>query len=474
MYDFNANCVKAYQLAISLRLEPAKVLIEQEKKDHPQNIVPFFIENYIDFFILFLNEDPAEYADRKNNKKTRLSIIESGPTNSPLRDFMVSVVELQWAAIDIKFGNRWAAGWEFRDALRTAKANQQRFPEFSPSLMISGPLQMAAAAVPKGYRWLTGLIGVSGNIEKGKLQIKQFLNAKDPWAKLFMDEGIFYHCYFMFHMLNQQDEALAFIKQQKLDVVNNHLFTFMAANLYLNHKQSQLAKAVITGRNQSSDYMTSTVWDFEMAYAKLYHLEPDANQYFNRFIQNFKGNFYLKEVWHRLSFYYLLQGNQQEYLRCRNMVLKVGKQETDADKRAYNEAKSGKVPHLLLLKARLLSDGGFHKEAMLALEGKNSNDFTNPSEKLEFVYRVARIYDDLQQSDKAIATYLSAIELGKSSTEYFAARAALQIGLIYEKRKQNSLAIQYYQQCIDFEGHDYENSLEQKAKAGIARCRNEQ
>ncbi len=57
-----------------------------------------------------------------------------------------------------------------------------------------------------------------------------------------------------------------------------------------------------------------------------------------------------------------------------------------------------------------------------------------------------------------------------TSTEYYAARAALQIGLIHEEKKNFSKAQEFYQKCIDLEGHDFENSLEQKETSGIERC----
>ncbi|MCA6452694.1 MAG: hypothetical protein IM582_05885, partial [Chitinophagaceae bacterium] len=52
-------------------------------------------------------------------------------------------------------------------------------------------------------------------------------------------------------------------------------------------------------------------------------------------------------------------------------------------------------------------------------------------------------------------------------------RAALQIGQIYEKRGQKALAISYYQKCLDMDDHEYKDSLDQKAKSGIARCKGE-
>jgi tetratricopeptide (TPR) repeat protein len=471
-FEFNKNCTEAYHAAISLKLDGSRRLIEREKKENPDNIIPYFLENYLDFFELFLNEDPKQFAALKDNKKKRLSIIQRGPDNSPLKGFMQSVIYLQWAAVDIKFGNRMNAGFGFRDALKTIKENQKRFPQFTPNLMISGPVQMTASTVPKGYKWLSSLVGISGNMATGKKQMDAFLAAKDPWAALFRDEGIFYFCYLQFYLLNEPDNALEYIAKEKLDLVNNHLFTFMAANLYLNNKQSEKTKTIVYSRNKSNEYMRTTVWDFELAYAHLFHLDADAEKYFKQFLQQFKGSYYVKDAWHKLSFHYLIQGKMDEYNRAIKKVLTVGKQDAEADKRAYKEAVSGKVPNVTLLKARLLNDGGYHKEALQVLVGKSSKDFPDVKERLEFTYRLGRIYDDLGLKEKAIEAYEATYKNGKNFSEYFAARAAWQTGLIYEDKKQCAKAIEYYNKCVDLEGHDFENSLEQKAKAGIERCKN--
>lgn len=470
-FEFSTNCVKAYEAVISLKLNHAASLINQEKKANPDNMVPYFLENYIDFFELFLNEDPKKFTELKANKKKRLAYIQSGPSNSPLKGFMQSVMYLHWAAVDAKFGNKMTAGLGFRDALKTIKENQKKFPDFTPNLMISGPVQMAASTVPKGYQWLSSLVGISGNLETGKKQMDKFLNANDSWAKLFKDEGIFYHCYLQFYLLNEPEEALVYIQKSKLDLVNKHLFTFMSANLYLNNKQSQKTKSIVHNRNKSPEYMETTVWDFELAYAHLFHLDPEAEIYFKNFLQHFKGSYYVKDAWHKLSFHYLISGNMVEYQKAIKMVINSGRQDSEADKRAHKEAITGIKPNILLLKARLLSDGGYHKEALNVLAGKSSSNFSEFSEKLEFTYRLGRIYDDLGYKDKAIEAYLATLQNGSNSKEYYAARAALQIGLIYEANRNFTKAIEFYNRCINLEDHDFENSLEQKAKAGIQRCK---
>src|SRR5690606_20326700 len=106
------------------------------------------------------------------------------------------------------------------------------------------------------------------------------------------------------------------------------------------------------------------------------------------FVNNFKGKFYVKEALQRLSWAYFLKGDMATAKRYRNLVLQRGNTETDADKQALKEAKSGKWPDPLLLKARLMSDGGFYEEARDLLLTKRSNDFPTVAHKLEYAYRL--------------------------------------------------------------------------------------
>lgn len=470
-FDFNTVCVQAYQQALTLRIDGAQQLLNQEKQRNPNNLAPHFIENYIDFFILFLNEDARERANRIGNWKARLALMEQAPDSSPLKLFTKSIINLHWAVIEIKFGNRWAAGWAFRDAFKLARTNESKFPQFTPNLMITGPMQMAASTIPNGYKWLSNLLGIKGTMAQGQANIQQFLRSGDSWARLFMNEGIFYQCYMQFYLLNQPDQALQFIRTRRLDLVNNHLFTFMAANLSLNNKQSAQTQAIVKARNMGPEYLNTAIWDFELAYAKLNHLEADAGFYLERYLSRFKGKFYVKECWMKLATHYLLQNNMDQYQRCIRQVLTQGSLISDADKRALREAKSGKIPNLLLLKARLLNDGGYQQEALTLLAGKSSASFEKEEEKLEFMYRVARIYDDLDRIPEAMQAYQSTIQMGKHRTEYYAARSALQMGLLYEKRGDKARAIEFFNLCISMENHDFKDSLDQKAKAGIGRCK---
>jgi tetratricopeptide (TPR) repeat protein len=231
---------------------------------------------------------------------------------------------------------------------------------------------------------------------------------------------------------------------------------------------------VINNRNKSADYLQIPAWDFELAYANLNHLElPGAIAGFERFTKTFKGNFYLKDAYQKLSWAYYLQGNIAAAEAARKNVLSRGNTDSDADKKANKDAKTGVWSNPILLKARLLNDGGYHKEAYAMLEGKKSTDFKTAEEQLEFIYRVARVYDDLGYDAKAIDAYEDVIRVGIDRKEYFASRAALQIAYIYEKQGKKAEAIKFYERCIAMDDHEYKDSIDQRAKSGIARCKGE-
>src|SRR5882762_3008208 len=222
-FDFSNSCQQAYREIIQLKLSAGQKMLDAEKKKDPNNLIPAFLENYIDFFILFFNEDPAEYQSRKDMLDKRIQWMSEGPESSPFYLFTKSVIHFQWAAIKIKFGNNWDAGWEFRRSFLQSKENQQRFPGFQPAVMLSGAMQVVAGTIPDGYKWLSGLLGIKGNLGAGMLQLEHFLSSADAWAVLYHDEAVFYYLYLKFYIENKHEEVFSFIRQNALDVQHNYL-----------------------------------------------------------------------------------------------------------------------------------------------------------------------------------------------------------------------------------------------------------
>jgi hypothetical protein len=470
VFDFNTRCQQAYREIIQLKLQNGQELLDAEKRAHPDNLIPYFLENYIDFFVLFYNEDPQDYNARIGNLDQRLRRMDKGSDKSPFYLFTKSVIHFQWAAVRIKFGYHWDAGWQLRRAYLQIKENTKKFPSFKPNLVFNGAMQVAVGTIPEGYKWLSNLLGMKGSIKTGMESLEMFLDSKDNLSQVFHDEASFYYLYLKFYMQNDREGVFEFIRNAKLDVRNNHLLTYLAVNLSLNNQQSENARRILLERNTGPEYLSSPAWDLEMGYIAISHLESDAATYFESFIKEFKGKFYLKDALQKLSWHYYLQGNQEQANYYRSLIPSLGSTDTDADQQALKEAESGKWPNKLLLQARLLNDGGYHSEALRLLQGKRLTDFNVIEDKLEFAYRVGRIYDDMNRDDEAILFYRQSIVVGEKRREHFAARAALHIGYIYESKNDKTEALKWFERCLRMKDHDFKNSLDQRAKAGIERC----
>lgn len=471
VYEFNSTCQQAYQEIIKLKINNGIALIEKAKQQNPDNLIPIYLESYVDLVSLFFNEDAAEYALKKPKLEERIKLLEQGPQNSPFYRFCLSEAYVQKAFIEIKFTENWRASWDIRKAFILIKDNKRLFSTFTPNDLIYGGLQTVIATIPSGYSFFANLIGLSGSMEDGMTLLRNFANSSDPYAKLLSSESAFIYCYVTYHIGNKKLDVFTFIQNKKLDLVNNYLLGYMAANLAIADKRLEMSKNIIQNRNKSAEYYNLPIWDYEMGFIKLDHLETqEAINYFESYLAKFKGNFYLKDTYLKLSWCYYLEGNIKAAEAARMNILKKGTTDTDADKQALKDAKSGVWPNTLLLKARVLSDGGYFQEALSLLNGKNINSFTLEQEKLEYEYRLGRIYDDLNKNEDAIQYYTAAINIGLTSKEYYAARAAVQIGEIYEREGKKKLAVTYFEKCISLKDHEYKNSLDQRAKAGIERC----
>ena len=470
-YNWNDKSQQIYDAITSLRIPEARKWLEVEKKTSPQNLINPLLESYADFYQLFFNENKSEYEKLYPLFEKRLEVFESGPKQSPYYLYCIGVTHLHKSLVSIRFDKNIDAALEFRKAYLTFKDNKKVFPKFTQGDVYYGLMTTIIGTVPKAYQWMANVLGMTGKITEGNAIVLKYINSKDEYSARARNEALFVYPYLLMNFEGNQEKTFAFLESAPYNFKKNQYQAYMAVNLYLNHQQSSKALSIVQEMEISDAYLPLPFWQYEIGYAYINELKLEkAQKAFAEFVTTFKGNFYVKDAYERLSWIAYIQGDTKKAAAYRNGVLSLGNQITDADKLAFQNAKKGSWPHPVLLKARLLSDGGYQSQAIAVLAGKTSNDFTTDADKTEFAYRLGRIYDLMKDDENAIRFYKSAIEKGENLPEYFAARAALQIGLIYEQKGLFSKAIEYFNSCIAMKNHAFKNSLDQKAKSGIQRC----
>lgn len=470
-YEFTKTCQLAYYQMLSLHFSEGKKLLEQEKQRNPDNLMPYFVENYADFFTLAINEEKSELNRLSPGRNFRLTQLQKGPADSPWYLYTQAEINLQWAFVNLKFENYYTAFFQIQKAYSQLIENQKKFPSFIANKKSLGLLHALIGTIPDSYKWAARILGFSGTVTQGMNELEEVISYSHKTPFLFYDETR-YICIFLEMNIHNDIPAAWALTQQKgfPDTKTNPLACFVVADVAWKNGNTDKSIEILTNTDFSAGMFQFTYLDYLLGLCKMSRLDEDANVPLERFIANFRGQNYLRDAYQKLAWYYFLHNKEDQYRYYISFCKTSGAAFTDSDKQATKEAIGGVAPNPLLLKVRLLQDGGYYQRALVLLKGKSDADFLSMKDKIEFNYRSGRIYHEWGKSEEAIHYYENTIKTGENYPYYFAANAALQLGFIYEKKGDKQKAIQYYRKCIAMKNTDYKNSLDQKAKAGLNRC----
>ena len=136
------------------------------------------------------------------------------------------------------------------------------------------------------------------------------------------------------------------------------------------------------------------------------------------------------------------------------------------------QKRSYAIPHTGLLKARLLCDGGYFAQADSIIRSIDPDLLDQTAYQLEYHYRKGRIFQLTGKANPAIDEYNLAFFEGRSLPFTFATRSALQLGIIYEEMKNYSLALQWYNSCLEtYRSFHTAEGVEQTAEKGRDRMK---
>ncbi len=461
----------AYDNIVHLKLELAKDQIAKIKKEEPNNLLVLHLENYVDFFTVFLNEEKDEFKRLEKNKKIRLRKIEKeGDPNSPYYLFVQAEINLQWALVRAKFDQVLKAASESYNAYKLLTLNQERFPEFIANKKSLSAIHVLVESIPGLVR---KLFNIKGSIALGTEEIEEVISYSEKHDFLYRKEAIAIYSYILFHQNNEKDKAWKYLNESEMDPVANPLACFLMSTMAMKLGENDYAIELLENRPQGNEYSTFHYLEFVLGKAKLNQLDPEANIHFKNFLNNFEGQHYIKEAYQKLAWYELVVNNNNvpRYKFYMRQAQKEGEELIDGDKQAQKEAKRKNIPHPILLKARLQYDGGYLQSAYRILI-ENAHLFSNSNHhEIEYYYRLGRVTQALGNSFDAINYYNLVIQKGENSELYYACNSALQIALIFEGQKNKRQAIRYFERCLDMQPSDYKNSLHQKAKSGLDRVK---
>ncbi len=468
-FDFNSNCKQAYRAIFDLRLSDAKNLIEKEKAKNPNNGITLLLENYVDYFTLLASENKSDYERLKRLKSSRLSALEKKDKNSPYYLFTQAEINLQWGMLESKFQDYFSSAMNIRKADKLLSTNAAKHPDFLPNKKSAGLIDVIFGSIPSNLKRVVSTFGIKGNSQNGIRTLEHLMKAlPKTYYDFYKDEVVFFLCYIETELVHNKSNYNKIIGYTETLGSTSLLKAYLQGYVSIRSAQNDKAITYLSKRPKGSSYIDFPAMDYLLGNAKLNRMDPDANLYLNAFIKEYKGINYVKDAHLKLAYYYYLKGDNNRYQSHLNMVKSHGDLFDEKDKQALKEANE-QVPDIDLLKARLYFDGGYYSKALAQLRNITPSTLKFQRDQIEFHYRLGRIYDESGKHSEAISHYIGSIDIGEQTTYYYAANAALSIGSIYEKRNDKSKAAAFYKRAIAMKNHEYENSIENKAKDGLKR-----
>ncbi|HTN20582.1 MAG TPA: tetratricopeptide repeat protein [Pelobium sp.] len=468
-FDFNSNCVNAYNAIFDLRIKDANILIQREKAQNPQNAIPVLLDNYIDFFTLLSSENKADYERLKSRRDSRISFLSKQNKNSPYYLFAQAEIYLQWGLLKSRFQDYMSSGFDVKKADNLLNENQKKYPSFLPNKKSAGLIDVVLGSIPSNIKSIASTFGFSGNANYGIRTLEGLITSlpKTPYS-FYSDEVVFFLCYIETDLLQNKTNYSKTIGYTNTMNSRSLLKAYLQGYVASRDSHNDSAIAYLMKRPKGASYMDFPKLDYLLGTAKLNRMDSDANVYLINYLKDYKGINFVKDGYLKLAYYYFLRGDINRYNAFLKMVKTQGDLYDEKDKQALKEANDA-APDINLLKARFQFDGGYYSQALQTLSGKDVGDFRLKRDQIEFYYRLGRIYDELSRDNEAVVNYQKAVNIGKQTSYYFAANAALNIGHIYETKNDKARAISFYKQAIAMKDHEYENSIETKAKEGLKR-----
>jgi hypothetical protein len=375
---------------------------------------------------------------------------------------------MHWGMVHMRFGEEVKAAMKLRKAFALLKENEQLFPAFEYNHIFSGLRDAVIGSLPGSYKWLASVFGLQGDLKKGAAQLSRFVSNHNAQQPLY-GETVLYYAFVRFYLLSEQEETWAMLNGNSFPTQNNLLNTYVKVTIGLDYRKSKAALAALQDLRADARYARYPLFDYETGIALLTMGDTSCNRYLQHYIDISKSDLYLKDCWQKMAYASYIAGNMPRAEYCRQQIKLRGATRLDVDKQAQKFAEGTAWPMRKLLQARLLIDGGSNSEALAILNSINVASLTNPADKSEYYFRIGRVHQETADNNKALQYYQHAINTGKERHEQFAARAALQMGLIYEHSGMRAEARTRYKECLDMPSHDFQNSIDNQAKAGLNR-----
>jgi hypothetical protein len=452
----------------SLRLVKAKQLLAEETAKHPNNVACDYLNDCIDYYNLISDPDPSLFNVLEKNKSQRINRIQKLAATSPYKLYAEAEIHLHWSILKLYKHDYVSGAVELREAYQLLEKNNKLFPSFLPTKKSLGFIKALLGTLPDNYAWILNIVGLKGDYNEGIKLIQQFLIQKKIPDEQLLDkqQADFYFTLLNFYFGSKQT-AWEYCEPITQDYTSNLLSCYLRTFIAARTAHSDEAIACLNKRPRSSEYASFDELDYLIGYTKLNRLDNDGDIFLKKFVTFGHNNSLKKDAYRRLAWHHLIANDTAKYQIYKSLSYKQNAAKDDEDKIVDKDLQKGIYPHIGILKARLLFDGGYYEQAERMMSEINTSRFKGNHHAAEYYYRFGRIMQEQKKYSKAIEYFTQSIRIAEPLQYYMAPYSALQIGYINLKLGYVQTAKYYFEKAMTYKNYDAKNYIHQKANHAL-------
>jgi hypothetical protein len=461
-WQFDQQDLSAYHQLLALKAFDQELILSRDR------VATRYLAHFQNSIALLVSDNNDALDDYEQSTNDLLDYLKKQKGDSPYIKFYTAEVLLQSAFIHLKLGHELSAGWELRRAYREIRRNSNQYPAFLPQYKTIGLLHIIIGSVPDKYNWLLSLLGMEGSVVAGLEELKLLANSEN----VYRTEAQLLILLMQGYVLSETDASIQGLHQLHDSDPDNLLTGYLYVSVLMKSQKNKIALQVLDTLThfQNPNYIRFSLLTYLKAEAQLQkgdYLAAIAN--YQKFNAIHSGNNYLKDASYKCGLaHWLLDQADSATLyfdKARNMGVTL----TEVDKHADKQLKNDPFVNRKIMRARLLTDGGYYDKALNTLDKIRSSELAGRKDEIELNYRKARIYHQTDKVNAAIAFYKLTINSSAKNNWYFAPNAALQLGFIYWTEDNKYLAEKYFKKALSYKDHEYKNSIDNKAKSALSK-----
>ena len=449
---------------LNLRIAKARLALEKINPDRESIGHYYYVKNLADVMELLINENTElykEYSDREDDYLKELKKLDD---SDPYKLFYTAEIKMLWGLVKIQYGDDLKGGMSLRSAWNSIEKNIDNYPSFNPNFKTIGFLHVIFGAVPESYSWILKLMGIKGDINKGMEELERVSRISPFWLEAQIVQTLV-----LANILNQQMAALDKLEVLMRSKTESLFLRYLYNTTLIKSSESRKAMDGFTKLLMlNEDYMYISQVQYYLG--EVYLQQQDyvlARSFYSKFLDDYKGENFVKDAWFKVALTYWLQGNVKLARLHFDKAGKSGKTFVSPDKNADGILDEDEYPDKNLMQVRLATDGGFYEKADRMLARMNEDMFESRNEKTQYYYRMARLKHKMGDHDKAIYFYLSAIKKAGNENWYYAPNSCLETGYIYQEKGDIKKALFYFNRALEYKKHKYKSEIDLKARTAL-------